>query len=80
MIADLQVLADIPKFGECYIMNATFIGSDETSSYWSVQFFLCFSLVSVHRQMSFDSGIRLSVGIIRGVIFHHQSANLIRVY
>ena len=42
MIADLPVLADMPKFGECYIINATFIGSEETSSYWSVQFIFVF--------------------------------------
>ena len=77
MIADLPVLADMPKFGECYIIKANFIGSEETSSYWSVQFFLCFSLVSIDRQMSFESGIRLSVGIIQGFIGHHQSANVV---
>ena len=42
MIAGLSVLADMPKFGECYIINATFMGSEEKSSYWSVQFFSAF--------------------------------------
>ena len=36
------MLADMPKFGECYIINATFIGSEETSSFRSVKFFSAF--------------------------------------
>ena len=51
MIAGLSVLADMPKFGECYIINATFIGSEETSSDWSVQFFSAF-----HWSPSFGKG------------------------
>ena len=33
MIAGLSMLADMPKFGEFYIINTTFIGSEEASSF-----------------------------------------------
>ena len=41
-------------------------------------FFLCFALVTINRQPSYDFGILLQdYGIIRGFIGHHQSANLV---
>ena len=44
-------------FAECSVFNPTFIGFDVTSSYWSVHFFLNFSLVNINRQTSDDSRI-----------------------
>ena len=55
-----SILADRLKFWCMSIFNSTFICSEETSIYWSVQVcsvFLCFSLVTINRQTSYDSGI-----------------------
>ena len=62
------MLADRPKFGEYAIINPTFI------VLWKhvviCQFdFLCFSLVTINRYTSYDSGsLRQDYGIIRGFI------------
>ena len=63
-------------FGECSIVNPTFIGLKETSSCWPVQFvvqvFLWFSLVTIDRQTSYASGILHQYhGIIRGLPMDH---------
>ena len=43
-------------------------------------FFLCFSLITIYRQTSYDSGIpRQDFGIIRDFIGNHQSANFVRL-
>ena len=47
----------IGQFRECSISNPNFIGFEETSRYWSAQFFLCFSLLTINPQTSYDSGI-----------------------
>ena len=64
------------NFGECTIFNSTFIDFEVASNHWSaqfVQFLLCFSLVTINRQASYDSGILPEdYGIIRGYIGHHQ--------
>ena len=44
------MLADRPDFRLCYITNTTFICYEETSSYWSVQFFCAISLVTCNWQ------------------------------
>ena len=60
------------------IMNPIFIGFEETFSYWSVDFFLCYSLDTINRQTSYDSDIlHQDYRIIRGFIAHHQSANFV---
>ena len=42
-------------------------------------FFLCFSLVTINRQTSYDTGIfRQDYGIIRGFIGHHKPATFVR--
>ena len=38
-------------------MSALYIGFEETSSYWALQFFLYFLLVIINRQTSYDCGI-----------------------
>ena len=70
------------KFGECSILNPSFIGFREhlhvviDQFRFFFQFCLCFSLVTISRQTSYDSGIlRQDHGILRGCICHHQSAN-----
>ena len=68
-MADWSILAD------CSLFNPTFVGFEETSCYWSVQFFSAF-----RQQTSYDSGIlspSQRYGIIRDFIGHHQSANLV---
>ena len=66
------------NFGECSIINLTFIGFEEISIYWSV-FFLCvFPHVAINRQTSHDSGsLRQDYELVRGFIGHCQSANLV---
>ena len=57
------------------MLNPTFIDFEETSSSCSVQavhFFLCFSLVTINWQTSYDSGIvRQGYRIIRGLPTTH---------
>ena len=66
-------------FGECPIFNPNFIGFEETSGYWSIHFFLvflCFPLVTINRQTSFDSGIlRQDHGIIRGSLMDYTMSS-----
>ena len=69
------------NFGEWSILNPTFVGFEEISCYWSIQFvyfFLCFSMVIISRQTLYDSSIfRPDYRIIRGFIGHHQSTDLV---
>ena len=50
------------------LMSALYIGFEETSSYWALQFFLYFLLVTISRQTSYDCGIlHQDYGIKRGL-------------
>ena len=40
--ADLHCPSMLANFGKCSLINPTFIGFEETSSYWSIQFFSVF--------------------------------------
>ena len=56
------------NFGECPIFNPTFIGF-VIFQFSMFSFFLCFSLLSINRQNSFESGIlRQDYGIIQGFV------------
>lgn len=63
------------KFGECPIINQTFIVWGK-SSFWSEQFssvFLCFSMTTINRQTLNDSGVlRQDYEIIRGLPIDHR--------
>ena len=49
-------------------VSALHIGFEETSSYWALQFFLYFLLVTINRQTSYDCGIlHQDYGIKRGL-------------
>ena len=50
------------------LVSALYIGFEETSSYWALQFFLYFLLVIINRQTSYDCGIlHQDYGIKRGL-------------
>ena len=40
-----------------FLVSALYIGFEETSSYWALQFFLYFLLVTINRQTLYDCGI-----------------------
>ena len=73
------ILADRQPFGECSIFNLTLsVLRERLVIDQFFHSFLCFSLVKIIRQTSYDSGIlRQDYGIIRGFIGHHLSVNLV---
>ena len=77
MIAQLFNVGRYTNFGEFSIINSTFIDLEETSSYWSVQFFSTVPRSPLTDNFCMTGILSQDYSVIRGFTGHHQSANLI---